>query len=100
MEIKLLEIRDRDTFVPALAIRLGGRDERERWLLAQAGWGKTVETQRSYVLLYPMMGGSTGKISSDKFAWDNRTLRLAHHLIEGNFDGLKSGDVVDVERIS
>lgn len=36
MEVKTLEIRDRTTFIPALAIRLGPRDERDRWLCERA----------------------------------------------------------------
>ena len=37
MNVKLLEIRDRATFIPAIAIQLGSRSEEERWLLSRSG---------------------------------------------------------------
>lgn len=39
MESKIIEIRDSGTFIPALAVRLGSSDERERYLLARSGFG-------------------------------------------------------------
>lgn len=40
MDIKLLEIRDRGTFMPTMAIRLRSRDEAELFLLRRAGYGE------------------------------------------------------------
>ena len=51
MTCKTIEIRDRGTFVPALAVRLDPADERDRWLLSRAGFGTDAADQRGYVLL-------------------------------------------------
>lgn len=96
MEIKMLEIRDRATFIPALAIRLGSRTEQERYLLARAGFGRAPEDHRTYVIL---MRWNTNRAEYDPFEWGDRTMRAAHHHLRGYWDSIKSGDVIDVEYI-
>lgn len=97
MEIKMVEIRDRATCIPALAIRLGPHNERERYLLARAGFGRKPEDQSRYVVLSDLGGN---KSSYDPFRWDtSRTMRVAHEHIIKCWDDIASGDVVDVEYI-
>ncbi len=50
METKLFEVRDRATLIAVIAIRLGARNESERYLLSRCGYGKDVDEQQDYVL--------------------------------------------------
>lgn len=89
MKTKLFEIRDRGTFIPALAIQVRGADG---YLLRRAGFGSPLvylvklETQQCAYSPYNWPGGC-------------RTMQVAHRHIEKYFDELKSGEVVDVEFI-
>ena len=88
MTTKLLEIRDRATLVPALAIQVSGEDG---YLMRRAGFG--------HPMVYLIML-ATEKCRYDPFSWDNRrTMGNAHHYIQEHFDELHDGDVVDVEYI-
>jgi hypothetical protein len=97
MTTKTFEIRDRGTFIPALAIRLDPVDDRDRWLLGRAGFGTTPEAQSTYVILH--------HLQSDQGTYDvfrhnpARTMRVAHQHIIENFDSLPNGAVIDVEYI-
>jgi hypothetical protein len=91
---KTVEIRDRGTFVPALAIRLDPADERDRYLLAQSGFGTTAEEMGKYVLLINLVKDAP----YDAFGHGPaRTLRIAHHVLIDSFDHIENGEVVDVE---
>lgn len=94
MTCKTIEIRDRGTFIPALAIRLDPSDDRDRWLLARAGFGREAEDQGRYVLLINLVKDAP----YDPFGHGPaRTLGVVHqHLIE-HFEEVGNGAVVDVE---
>lgn len=96
MIVKAIELRDRMTLIPAIAIKLRPENEKERRILAHAGFGGTIESQEAYVMLSALR---TGQITYDTFAWNDRTFHVAHEYIEKHFDELKSGDVVDVQFI-
>ena len=85
MTTKLLEIRDRATFIPALAILVSGEDG---YLMRRAGF------ECSMVYLVAL---ATQKCGYDPFAWGNRTMNVAHQYIEKEWAMLRDGDVVDVE---
>ena len=85
--IKLIEIRDRATFIAAMAIRVSGEDG---WLMRRAGF------QSPMVYLVAL---ATERACYDPYNWGNRTMANAHHHISEHWDELKSGDVVDVEFI-
>lgn len=102
MESKMFEIRDRGTFIPILATRLGSPLDQEQWLLWKAGFGERLEQQREYVMLCKIAGGSGHyAMTCDPFDWGqgNRTYFIAHRYIEKHFDELQPGQVVDVEYI-
>ena len=89
MDTKLVEIRDRGTLVPALALRVSGRDG---WLFQRAGFG-------DQPLVYLIML-ATEQCQYDPYHWDNRrTMGNAHHWIAEHWEELTSGAVVDVEFI-
>lgn len=90
MEVKQLEIRDRATCIPALAIKITGADG---WLCRRAGFGSS-----EYVLLTNLEGSG---IHWDPFRWNNgsRTMRVAHAWILENWEGIVNEQVVDVQFI-
>jgi len=86
-DVKLFEIRDRATFIPAMAIRVSGDDG---YLMRRAGF----ESPMTYLVQL-----ATEKAHYDPYNWGNRTMGTAHHYIDAEWDHLKDGDVVDVEFI-
>jgi len=97
MESKVIEIRDRCTFIPALAVRLRPANERERYLVAHAGYGITGESQEQYVILTRLV--PPVESHHDPYEWIRygRTMPLAHRHLIANWADVLSGDVVDVE---
>ena len=88
METKFVEIRDKGTFVPALAIQLSAADG---YLAERAGFGRwpgvyliTLETERAHY---------------DPYSWGDRTFQTAHLWLQKNWREFESGGVVDVEFI-
>lgn len=114
MQIKLFEIRDKATFIPAMAIKLGiepyqdkgeessQRQEQELWLLRRAGYSLEVLTGNpQYLTPYIILCKLDGvEAQYDSFSWSNpRTMGTAHRTIIEAWDELKSGDVIDVQFI-
>lgn len=114
MTAKIIEIRDSGTFIPALAVRLGSANERERYLLARSGFGRTMEDQSEYIVLCKINGGEPCAAHIDPFSWGQnpRTMFVAHmYLLNRHhelkspvekheyFDALPQGVVVDIEYI-
>lgn len=121
MTSKIIEIRDSGTFIPALAVRLGSPNERERYLLARSGFGRTLENQSEYIVLCRINGGEPCECHIDPFAWGRnpRTMFVTHLYLlnrhqelaarngltetvpdkHDGFDSLPQGVVVDVEYI-
>ena len=102
MEVKLLEVRDRATFIAVIAIRAEFRSDEERFLLRRAGYAieqidPVLLHEEPYILFAPLDGG---RMEYDPFKQPNRTLSRAHFHAVSNWAELKSGDVVDVEFIS
>lgn len=108
MKTIALEIRDRGTFIPALAVKMvptiGETDmdtdayERERYLLRRAGFNFD---NTSVILCRMEASGVDRNATYDPWAWGSgaRTMTVAHQYIEQNFDHLSSGDVIDVEYV-
>lgn len=94
MQCKTFEIRDRGTFIPAMAILLESEVDRDNYLLGRAGLGR----QGSYrVALFNLCRGDG---FMDLYRWGPaRTIGLAHEYIEKNFNELETGSVIDVEFI-
>lgn len=92
MRTKVFEIRDRRTFIPAIAVKLMVRDELDGYLLHRAGY----RADDGRVLLARLVDGS-GR--TDPYDWHNRTMKTAHCYIDQHFDELENGAVIDVEHI-
>lgn len=101
MTVKLFEIRDRATCIPAMAVHLRNRTPAEFFLLRRAGYsaeqiGGREEDHERYVVLMKLDGERS---TYDPFAWGDRTMHVAHlHIVE-KWHTLESGDVVDVQFI-
>ncbi len=93
MLTKLLEIRDKATFIPVAATRLLGDNQDQEYLLRRVGLG----FGSAYAV--HLMRLTDGKGHHDWAAWGGRTMPIAHQYIEEHFDKLKDGEVVDVEFI-
>lgn len=121
MQVKLLEVRDRLTFIPVIAVAMLPGPERDwldvsgaaseaarawqarRWLLRRAGYA---EDERHPAIALAHLGASKtsdrvgGKtFCCDPYDWCDRTYQTAHIYIEDHWHDLKDGDVVDVEFI-
>ena len=97
MEAKTIEIRDRATMIVALAVRLDPGCERDRHLLARAGYGLLPAEQSEYILLTNFVRMKT---EHDPFAWGDRTMHIAHRELLGcDWDAVQPGAVFDVEFI-
>ena len=95
MKIKSFELRDRGTFVPAVAIQLTADNDAERYLLRRAGFS---------LMEYPpmiLLGGlEGGPFHYDMYDWGgNGTRMTAHDYIQKNFDALENGAVICTEHI-
>ena len=88
-QIKLLEIRDVGTFIPAMAVRVSGEDG---YLMRRAGFGAP--------MVY-LIALATERCAYDPWNWHGggRTMNIAHQFIEKEWDSLTEGDVVDVQFI-
>jgi len=87
METKQFEIRDRGTFIPALAVRVSGTDG---YLMRRAGF------DNHCVYLIHLEAETC---AYDPFNWGSpsRTMQVAHLHIEQHWDELVDEDVIDVE---
>ena len=90
MQTKLLEIRDRHTFIPVMATAFCGEDHP---LLRHAGYDRGLP----HVIVIKLAGG-VEEAHDSAFGWSNRrTMTTAHLHIEREWDTLKDGDVIDVQ---
>jgi len=98
MEIKCLEVRDANTFIPVICIRPVAENAEQRYLLRRDGY-RANETERCIIMIDAQCRG----VSYDPYHWANyrnmRTLGTAHHYIEQHWSELKDGDVIDVQFI-
>lgn len=93
METKALELRDRMTFIPVLAVDMNPTDERQRYLLRRCGYPCD---GRPNILLTRLSGDGTAAWN-DPYAWGgDRTFGNAHNWIIDHWDELHDGSVVDV----
>jgi hypothetical protein len=95
MRIKLLEIRDRATFIPAYAIKMQPDNDAQRYLLRRGGYLCRYDDN---IIILGFLN-HPARSSYDPYDWNDRTMQTAHNYIAENFDALADGDVVDVEFI-
>ena len=101
MTFKVLEIRDRGTCIPAMAIRMWAENNvQEHYIHYRCGHP---EDGSSIVLMDLDSCRATndphGQHGWEVLGFGPRTMPVAHDWIYEHFDELKDGDVVDVEFI-
>lgn len=95
MDVKAIEIRDRMTLIPAIAIRRSTLDtDAGDRLMAAAGYGGRFPS----IILVTL---SDAQASNDPYRWDrsSRTMEEAHRYLENTWDNLGDFAVVDVQFI-
>lgn len=106
MKVKALELRDRATFIPIVAVDMNpdtdinARDGRkqdpgQRYLLRRCGYPCNGEPN----ILITSMHADGSPAWNDPYGWSGRTFPVAHNWIIDHWTELKDGDVVDVEFI-
>ena len=95
MNIKLLEIRDSGTFIPAFAFHVSPDNESQRYLIRRCGYD--IHGAAPSIILGYLNGEKPA--SADPYFWNNRTMQVAHLFLIEQWDDLRDGDVVDVEYI-
>lgn len=99
MKLKLLEIRDRGTFIAAFAFSVeqywepNSKSEARGYLLRRCGF----QPNSSSIVLGYLTGGRPA--CADPYEWNDRTMTVAHRYIIERWCQLDDGDVVDVEYI-
>ena len=94
--MKFLEIRDRATYIPVVAVPLTPNDRAAQRLLRSAGWSTSAIVCGSIIMVSRLDSGD-GKINP--FGWGGRTMPVAHDYIQQHYSELVDGDVIDVEFI-
>jgi len=100
LDVKIIEIRDRATFIPAMAVRMMGDNPKERWLLDRAGYDQ--RTDRPVIVLCQIDGGDDLEGQCDQLRWRSslRTMQIAHnYLYKVGWHGFAAREVIDVEYI-
>lgn len=91
VETKLFELRDRATFIPAIATLMESENPKERYLLGRAGYG----TERRFILLTAIEGGRQAEY--DSYSWCYEPWRTVHNWLEEHWDEVQTGAVLDGE---
>ena len=94
MEIKLLEIRDKGTFMPMFAFNTASQWPQQSYLLRRAGYSPEGDC-----IMFGYLAQSGMPACYDPYDWNDRTKKTAHEYIQAHWNELKDGDVVDVEFI-
>lgn len=91
MQVKCLEVRDRATFIPVMAVSTVPDNEGQGYLLRRVGF-------RDLQVIMTWLTGER-QATADPYFWNDRTLQVAHSHILEHWEDLSDGDVVDVEFI-
>lgn len=94
MKSKVLEIRDRATFIPVVATEMFPENEIQSYYLRHSGYGFDYP-----LVLVTTLDGRECEYDPFKWGTNPRTMFEAHMYIQEHFNELNEGDVVDVEYI-
>lgn len=92
-EIKYLQIRDKATDIPAMAIKLNPDSIKDCKIVARAGYGR----EGDYIILMKLEGVEAHHSPYDWIG--SRTMGTAHQALIESWDKYSSGGVVCVEYI-
>ncbi len=94
MLIKLVELRDRGTCVPALALRMFASDDIQRRFFERCGYPSPHYCQGLTAVILMHLGDQ--RANSDPYGWDDRTMAVAHEYLLEHWDEVLDGGVLDV----
>lgn len=96
IETKTFEIRDKGTFIPAIASRIApfelAKSDPDRYLMRRSGYGEPL-------VILTALEAHGSAAHCDPQDWNGRTWPVAHKHIADNWFELGSGAVIDVEFI-
>lgn len=95
MKTKVLEIRDKATFIPVVCVDMNPANDVQRYYLRRCGY--PCDKQPNIAISHLRASGEP--FWNDPHGWSGRTYPVAHGYIIENWTTLVDGDVVDVERI-
>lgn len=93
LKSKVLEILDRDTYIPVIATDIFSGIDQENRHMRRLGFNPLNQNKVIITSFSPV------KTVYDVYAESNSRTREAFKYIQEHFDKLKSGDVIDVEFI-
>jgi hypothetical protein len=95
MEIKLFEIRDSATFIPAIAINMSmaTMDRKESYLAGKAGYSL------NQLILFGRADNGKLSYNYNEHETPARTMGVAHKYVQEHWTELETGAVIDVEFI-
>lgn len=100
MQIKIIEIRDRLTFIPAMAIKLEPRKYDKDLYLTDSYY---LSNRCGYActddVILMNLYAPHNKCENNCYDWNDRTYCAAHSWIITNWSKIENGDVIDVEFI-
>lgn len=97
MIVKLFEIRDNATCIPAMAILLIDKNYLERRLMGRVGFVEHSSPEPNTIIFMRL---TDQEAHADPYSWgDTRTMREAHKYLIENFNKHISGTVIDVRFI-
>ena len=90
-EVKFFEVRDSGTHIPVMCVRFSILDlpERQQHIARRGGWGPLQYGLYYIKLAYP-------QTQFDAYEWSDRTNQAAHLWIEGHWNELEDGALIDV----
>jgi hypothetical protein len=97
MRTLILEVRDRATCIPVLAVEVLDLDNMQNYYWLHERCGHPPNPLNPNILVTRVE--ANGKAYVDPYDWSDRTMKTAHHHIISNWGNLKDGEVVDVEFI-
>lgn len=97
MQAKALEIRDRMTFIAALAVSMVPANEQQRYLLRRCGYAPAGDGEP--MVIVTRLDGNANFAFSDPYHFRDRTFQTAALYIQEHWSEINDGDVIDVEFI-
>lgn len=96
MQTKVLEIRDRHTFIGVLCVDMQPENDAQRYHMRRCGYPCD---GRPNIVMTKLSADHT-PATNDPYQWkDGRTFPVAHNWIIENWETVADGDVIDVEFI-
>ena len=94
MITKVVEVRDRMTYIPAVAtsLKYSYINQAANKILNNSG----IWSHNDIVILTHL---DRNKSSMDPYEWNDRTMKTAHDYIVKNWEFINNSDVIDVEYI-